>query len=110
MWPSLVNISTVKRKSISSRESPVRQINLLANHMAVMSQYCKMDTNEYSNIFDGTYLPEISKYILMQHINETNIQIYLYSGNSTNTNMNHIQRSFYSNIQIFVLITDYNFF
>ena len=34
-----------------------------------------------------------------------NIQIYLYWVNSTNTNTNNIQGPFYSNIQIFLLIT-----
>ena len=53
----------------------------------------------------------ISEYIRMQHIYRTNIQIYLYSGNSTNTNTNNIWGSFYSNIRILVLITDWrNFF
>ena len=47
---------------------------------------------------------QISKYIWMQHIYQTNIRIYLYSGNSTNTNI--ILRSFYFNIQIFVIIND----
>ena len=50
----------------------------------------------------------ISEYIWMQHINRTNIRIYLYSGNSTNTN--NIQGSFYSNIPIFVLITEWRNF
>ena len=66
---------------------------------AVMSDYHKMDTNKYPNTF-GCHI-----------IYQTNIQIYsnatyLYSGNSTNMNMNNIQGSFYSNFQIFVLITE----
>ena len=56
---------------------------------------------------DATWCTErISKYIQMQHIYQTNIKIYSYAANSTNTNTNNIQGSFYLKIQIFVLITD----
>ena len=56
---------------------------------------------------DATLCTErISKYIQMQHISWMNIWINLYSGNSMNTNTNSIRGSFYSNIQIFVPITD----
>ena len=52
----------------------------------------------------------ISKYIGMHHIYWTNIRIYSYFGYSTNTNTNNIQGSFYSNIQTFILITDWRNF
>ena len=53
-----------------------------------------------------SYTERISEYTRMQHIYRTNNRIYLYSRISTNTNINCIQGSFYSNIQIFVLNTD----
>ena len=60
---------------------------------------------------DATLCTEwISEYIWMQHIYRTNIRIYLYPRNSTNRNTNNIWGSFYSNIRIFVLITDWRNF
>ena len=56
------------------------------------------------------YTERISEYIHMRHIYRTNIRIYLYSRNSTNTNKNNIRGSFYSNIWKFVLITDWRIF
>ena len=49
--------------------------------------------NEYPNIFGCNMFTEL-------------ISEYSYSGNSTNTKTNNILGSFYSNIQIFLLITD----
>ena len=60
---------------------------------------------------DATLCTEwISEHIRMQHIYRTNTQIYSYSGNSTNMNTNNILGSFYSNIRIFILITDKRIF
>ena len=50
---------------------------------------------------DATLCTEqISEYIWKQHIYRTNIQIYLYSGNIKNTNMNNIRKSLYLNIRV----------
>ena len=60
---------------------------------------------------DGTLCTErMYEYIRMLHIYQTNIRTYLYSRNSINTNTNNIQGSFYLNIQIVVLITDWGNF
>ena len=52
----------------------------------------------------------ISESIRMPHIYQRNIKIYLYAGNSKNTNTNNISGYFYSYIQIFILITDWRNF
>ena len=72
-----------------------------------MREHRNIDPNEYPNISDVTWFTErISEYIWMPHINQTNIRIYSYPGNDTNTNTNNIQGPFYLNI----LITDYSNF
>ena len=61
--------------------------------------------------WDPTFcIKQISEYIWFQHIYQTNIGIYLYSKNSTNTNKNNIWGSCYSNIWIFVFITGWRNF
>ena len=65
----------------------------------VMSEYHKMDTNKYLNIFEYHIMYRMNIQIYSDAtIYQTNIQIYSYSGNSTNTNTNFIRGSFYSNI------------
>ena len=63
----------------------------LKRHHTVMSEYHKMDINNFLIYLDATVCTEqISEYIWMPNCYRINIQIYLYFGNSTNTDMNNI--------------------
>ena len=110
-WPRMWDFTKQHALKVNSQSAPLGHLGEPWAPLEWTQWWANIIKWTWTNIriyLDATLCTKwISKCIWMQYIYRTNIQTFLYSGNSTNMNTNYLHGSFYSNIWIFVLITDW---